>query len=69
MWEQSPGPQWEAYQGLLSADHQSLFTTLTAQGYRPVRVSGYEVADRDRYASLWQKLLDPDWRARHGLTL
>ncbi|WP_257145958.1 serine hydrolase [Bacillus thuringiensis] len=68
IWEQSPGPQWEAYQGLLSADHQSLFTTLTAQGYRPVRVSGYEVADRDRYASLWQKTAGPDWRARHGLT-
>ncbi|MGG0756986.1 serine hydrolase [Brevibacillus laterosporus] len=68
VWEQSPGPEWQARHGLSSADHQALFRTMTAQGYRPVRVSGYEVAGRDRYASLWEKMTGPEWRAHHGLT-
>ncbi|PEQ33273.1 serine hydrolase [Bacillus thuringiensis] len=68
IWEQSPGPEWQARHGLSSGDHQALFTNLAAQGYRPVRVSGFEVSGTDRYASLWEKTAGPEWRARHGLT-
>ena len=68
VWEQSPGPAWQARHGLSAADHQALFTTLASQGYRPVCVSGYEVAGADRYASLWLQIDGPAWQARHGLT-
>lgn len=60
--------EWQARHGLSSADHQTLFTTLASQGYRPICVSGYEVAGTDRYASLWYKVSGPEWRARHGMT-
>lgn len=68
VWEQSPGPDWQARHGLSSADHQALFATLPKQGYRPVCVSGYEVRGDVRYASLWQKTPGAEWQARHGLT-
>ncbi|NEZ41000.1 serine hydrolase [Paenibacillus alvei] len=67
IWEKSPGYEWQARHGLSSADHQTLFTTLASQGYRPICVSGYEVAGTDRYASLWYKVSGPEWRARHGM--
>ncbi|MCE5173495.1 serine hydrolase [Paenibacillus profundus] len=68
IWEKSPGYEWQARHGLSSAEHQTLFATLTSQGYRPICVSGYEVAGTDRYASLWHKINGPEWRARHGMT-
>jgi CubicO group peptidase (beta-lactamase class C family) len=67
VWEQSAGPAWQARHGISAADHQALFTTLAGQGYRPVSVSGCEVAGADRYTSLWQQIDGPDWHARHGL--
>ncbi|WP_139488400.1 serine hydrolase [Brevibacillus dissolubilis] len=68
VWEQSPGPAWQARHGLSAAEHQALFNDLTRQGYRPVRVSGYEVGGQARYASIWHKTDGPPFRARHGLT-
>jgi CubicO group peptidase (beta-lactamase class C family) len=68
VWEQSPGPEWQARHGISSADHQALFSTLPAQGYRPIRISGYDVGGADRYASLWQKTGGAEWRARHGIS-
>lgn len=68
IWEQSPGPDWQARHGLTSSEHQALFTSLTAQGYRPVVVSGYETGGSARYASLWQIIDGAEWVARHGIT-
>jgi Beta-lactamase/Bacterial tandem repeat domain 1 len=68
VWEQSPGPAWQARHGLSAADHQALFATLPDQGYRPLRVSGYEASGADRYASQWEQSGGWAWRARHGLT-
>ncbi|HSE42271.1 MAG TPA: serine hydrolase [Acidobacteriota bacterium] len=67
IWEQSPGPDWQARHGLSSADHQSLFNSLPKQGYRPISVSGYFVGGSVRYASLWEKS-NIETYARHGLS-
>lgn len=68
IWEQSPGPDWQARHGLSSTEHQGLFTTLVAEGYRPIIVSGYDMGGSAHYASLWQRIDSAAWIARHGIT-
>jgi polyglycine hydrolase-like protein len=42
---------------------------VTAQGYKPVVVSGYSDGAQDRYAAIFRKIANaPAWQARHGLT-
>jgi hypothetical protein len=55
VWEQSPGPPWEARHGLTSDEHNRLFQTLPSHGFRPISVSGYDRGGQPRFASLWQK--------------
>lgn len=68
IWEQSPGPPWESRHGLTSDEHNGLFQTLPAQGFRPVSVSGCDRAGQPRFTSLWQKNPGPAFEARHGMT-
>ncbi|CAM5766824.1 hypothetical protein LMIY3S_01951 [Labrys miyagiensis] len=69
VWHKKPNqPAWAARHGLTSADYQQTFDQLTAQGYRPVVVSGYGVNGSARYAAIFVKDNPPAWQARHGLT-
>jgi len=68
IWTKESGPAWIARHGLTSAQYQSAFDSYTAQGYRPIDVSGYSVNGQDRYAAIWTKESGPAWIARHGLT-
>lgn len=67
IWERSPGPAWQAFHGLDAAQYQAQFDRLSAQGYVPLRVSGYSVAGIARYAALWQQRASIGWQARHGI--
>lgn len=69
VWEQSPGPATQVRHGINAAAHQQLFTTLPAQGFRPIAVSGHDTAGGIRFSSIWQAIPSPEVRARHGLTL
>ncbi len=68
VWEQSPGPATQVRHGINAAAHQQLFTTLPAQGFRPIAVSGHDTAGGIRFSSIWQAIPSPEVRARHGLT-
>jgi CubicO group peptidase (beta-lactamase class C family) len=68
IWEKSSGPAWRAFHGLTSADYQSLFDTMTAQGYRLRTVSGYSDGGTDRYAGIFEAGAPYPWVARHGLS-
>ncbi len=68
LWDQSGGPAWQARHGLTSAQYQHEFDSLKTKGYRPVWVSGYEVAGQDYYAAIWNHAGGAAWDARHGLT-
>ncbi|WP_199338648.1 serine hydrolase [Nostoc sp. FACHB-145] len=62
-------PEWVARHGLTSEQYQSEFNKYTAQGFRPVQVSGYGVGNQDLYAVIFEKTVNaPAWVARHGLT-
>ncbi len=58
---------WQARHGLDAAEHQAAFDSLTAQGYRPLRVSGYSVDNVAYYASIWEQSPGPAFAARHGI--
>ena len=53
VWEQSPGPATQVRHGINAAAHQQLFTTLPAQGFRPIAVSGHDTAGGIRFSSIW----------------
>ena len=56
IFRQIPGaPAWQARHGLTSAQYQTTFDQLVAQGYRLELVSGYSVAGQDRIAAIWTK--------------
>ncbi|MHC5938286.1 serine hydrolase [Nostoc sp.] len=60
---------WVARHRLTSAEYQSEFNKYTAQGFRPVQVSGYGVGNQDFYAVIFEKTANaPAWVARHRLT-
>lgn len=67
IWEQSPGPNWQAFHGLDAAQYQARFDQLAAQGYLPQRVSGYTVGGSTRFAAIWQQQASIGWQARHGI--
>lgn len=69
IWEKTGDTsEWVARHGLTSSAYQQEFDRLTAQGYRPTKVSGYGVANVAYYAAIWEKKGGPAWVARHGLT-
>lgn len=68
IWDKSHGPGWQARHGLTSQQYQTTFDTLVAQGYRLVRVSGYDIGGADHYAALWTQASGPPWIAKHGMT-
>ena len=67
IWEKRQGPGWAARHGLTSAQYQHEFNTLTQQGYRLARISGWRSGDAAHYAAIWEKTQGPAWVARHGM--
>jgi AraC-like DNA-binding protein len=49
------GPTWQARFGLTSQQYQQTFDRLVAEGYRPIKVHGYEVNGQARYAAIWER--------------
>jgi ribulose bisphosphate carboxylase small subunit len=63
VWDQRPGPAMVARHNLTSAEHQQTAEQLFGQGFRPVSVSGYAAEAQDRYASVWEEIIGPDFYA------
>ncbi|OCK94387.1 uncharacterized protein K441DRAFT_611493 [Cenococcum geophilum 1.58] len=57
-------PAWQFYYGYTSADHQTKFNTLTAQGYRIISISVY--GSPPTYAAVWVQRSGPAWKAIHN---
>jgi CubicO group peptidase (beta-lactamase class C family) len=67
IWDMSPGAAWAGVHRLSNADYQAKFNELTAQGYRPVDISGYELNGSDAYAAVFDMSPMPAWDARHAI--
>lgn len=68
IWEKVNGPVAEYRHGLSAAAYQSTFTSLTAQGFRPVYINGFAANGTDLYNAIFQKTAGPAYVARHGIT-
>lgn len=62
MYDDSTGGQWDARDGMTSADYQARFNTLYPQGLRPVRVSAKGVGGNARFSAIFATREDSDAR-------
>jgi CubicO group peptidase (beta-lactamase class C family) len=60
--------QVAVYHGVSAATHQSQFTTLSNQGYRPLSLSVSGGLAAQRYTAVWIRRGGPSWTGVHGLT-
>ena len=58
---------FEAYHGVNSAQHQSNFNHLSAQGFRMISLSVCGDPADARYAAVWVQRQGPAWVAMHGI--
>ncbi|MGW7253567.1 hypothetical protein [Streptomyces sp. NPDC054834] len=68
IFEQRPGPAFQARHGLTADQYQQTFNDLVGQGFRPIRVSGYSNGGVDLFAAIFEQRPGPPLQARHGLT-
>ncbi|MEW2402524.1 hypothetical protein [Streptomyces sp. NPDC046862] len=68
IFEQRPGPSFEARHGLTASQYQQTFNDLVSQGFRPLHVSGYSSGGVDLFAAIFEQRQGPAFQARHGLT-
>jgi CubicO group peptidase (beta-lactamase class C family) len=66
VWEKSTGPQYVARHAMSAQKYQDEFNTHYANGYKPVRVSAFEVGGQSRFAAIFEKMNDGVY-ARSGL--
>src|SRR5207342_2813348 len=68
IWEQRPGPDWQARHGLSRQQYQQTFDELAAQGFVLQQVSGYRVGVDVQFAALWAREEGVAFVGRHALT-
>ena len=67
IWDMSPGPAWVGMHRVPGTDYQAQFDRLTAQGFRPVDISGYERNGSDHYTAIFEQSDIGGWSAAHGV--
>jgi hypothetical protein len=63
----SIGPAWRARHGMTAADYQAEFDAATKAGYRLTNLTSYVSGGAVTYASIFDQLGGPAWRAYHGV--
>jgi hypothetical protein len=59
---------WQAHNGLTAAQYQDTFNQLTAAGYAPVLVDGYDAGGQPHFAALFQSGPSAPFVAQHGMS-
>ncbi|MFE9629373.1 hypothetical protein [Streptomyces sp. NPDC006527] len=69
IFEQRPGPAFQARHGLTANQYQQTFNDLVGQGFRPVDVNGYlSAGGGERFTAIFEQRPGAAFQARHGLT-
>lgn len=72
IWEKAPKDALlrEAHHALTSDDYRTLYAALANKGYRPLRLTGYQVGKETYYTTVWEKEPKgaPTWHTRRDLT-
>ena len=66
VWEKSAGPSYVARHAMNAQQYQAEFNTQYGNGYKPARVSAFEVGGQSRFAAIFEKMNDGVY-ARSGL--
>ncbi len=67
IWNKVEGPAWSAKHGLSSEQYQIDFNDKVKNGYKLVCLSGYAVANKAKFAAVWDKGQAGAWKARHNM--
>ncbi len=67
LWERRPGLEWIGRHGLTSLQYQDAFDKNLAAGFSLVSVCGYSDTGIARFAAIWHRSPQSEWRAFHGL--
>jgi CubicO group peptidase (beta-lactamase class C family) len=68
IWERSDGRHWGWIPPSNRAEYQAKFEKARAQGYRPVRTSGFTGGGEPRFTAVLEKDTGLAWEVRHGIT-
>src|SRR5271170_1808814 len=62
----SMAPQFQAYDNVNAAQHQTSFNQLSAEGFTLIALSVYGDPGNALYAAVWAKVPSPPWIAIHN---
>lgn len=68
LFEQSPGPAWEARIEMTRAEFQQRFNDFTSKGFRLIDINGYGVGQEARFAGIWEQRAGSPWQAYLDMT-
>ena len=67
LWDRVSGPARRAQFGVPAAQYQQLFNQMFADGFRPIRLSGFATPWGTEFAGIWIADGITEWTAHHGL--
>ncbi len=62
------GVEWSSNHDMDGDQYQAEYDSMSTQGWRLRRVSGYSIDGVDYYASIWELSSGPSWFGRHRIT-
>ncbi len=68
IWERSQGGEQRVFAALTGREYVRTRAELSAQGFRPLLISGHAESGASRYAIVFQKSAASGWEARHRMT-
>jgi hypothetical protein len=68
IWERGAGAPQQSFAALNAADYERKLAALTAQGFRPVQISGYASGGQVLYAAIFEKSAGPAWEMHRVMT-
>ncbi|KAJ5094886.1 hypothetical protein N7532_007221 [Penicillium argentinense] len=69
VWDKSPVIAWQSRTGMSESGMQAYFNEYARQGYKLTHLSGYEVANETRFATVWEKANEKAaWWSQANLT-
>ncbi|MBV9894757.1 MAG: hypothetical protein JO020_11355 [Chloroflexi bacterium] len=68
IWSQASGPAYQARTGLTAAELGAMGDQLGPQGYRVVRLNGYQIGGAARFAVIWEQRSGPPWAWYFNMT-
>jgi hypothetical protein len=67
IWEKAKGPTWTLEYGITPPQLNNRAREEKKAGFRPIGLSGYDLAGTQGFIDLWEKATGPAWQVEYGL--